>query len=224
MPTLMQALQDRCRRSGGGPLLIHYDVELGSRIELSAITFANWVFKTANLIEDIGAEPGDVLWAPLLTSHPGHWVGAVWTVAARLAGLTVVVERPRSGDPAITVTGPAGTGSPPYGTPAGAGTVVACSLHPLGLGFPGDVPGDLDYAEVLAQPDDYYAAHDAEPAGLDGEPLDDRVALAPASPDDLAGVLLPRLLGTGGVVVVASGTPDDLVRIAAAERATPLAT
>ena len=57
--------------------LTHYDLAGGGRTELSVATFANWVNKTANLIEDVGADAGQV-GLPLATSRPGHWMTLIW--------------------------------------------------------------------------------------------------------------------------------------------------
>ncbi len=44
----------------GRPLVTFYDDATGERVELSVATFANWVAKTANLLQaDPAAEPGD---------------------------------------------------------------------------------------------------------------------------------------------------------------------
>lgn len=221
-------LRNRARNAGSSPLLTHYDVAQGSRTELSTVTFANWVAKTANLIEDLGADAGDVIWLPVLQASPGHWVGAVWTLAAWLAGTTVsLTDAERS---AIGVGGP-------QGIPAGyRRPSVACSLHPLGLGFAGTVPADLDFADVLAQPDDYLAGRDpaedlarlawdvpATPLGelADASPRDDRFVLVPDDPQEAVVEGVWRcLLGSGSVVVIQNATAQDVARIAAAERAT----
>jgi uncharacterized protein (TIGR03089 family) len=220
-------LRSRVRNAGSSPLLTYYDVAQPSRTELSAVTFVNWVSKTANLIEDLDAEPGDVIWLPVLSTSPGHWVGAVWTIAAWLAGTTVsLTDADRS---AIGVSGPEGIPAG-YGRPS-----VACSLHPLGLGFAGRVPADLDYADVLAQPDDYVAGRDAaedlaRPAwdaplvslgDLTGAaPRDDRFVLLPDDPQDVVVDGVWRcLLGSGSVVVIRGGTAADVQRIALAEHA-----
>ena len=56
VPAALAALQRRARTEGAEPLLTHYDLAGGGRTELSVATFANWVNKTANLIEDVGAD------------------------------------------------------------------------------------------------------------------------------------------------------------------------
>ena len=40
------------RRNASAPLITHYDDATGERVELSATTLANWVAKTANLLQD----------------------------------------------------------------------------------------------------------------------------------------------------------------------------
>ena len=52
---LTQAVADDPAR----PLITFYDDSTGERVELSVVTFANWVAKTANLLVDgLGASPG----------------------------------------------------------------------------------------------------------------------------------------------------------------------
>lgn len=76
----------------GRPLVTFYDDATGERVELSVATFANWVAKTANLLQgDLGAEPGDRL-ALLL---PAHWQSAVWLLACASVGVVAEV----GGDP-----------------------------------------------------------------------------------------------------------------------------
>ncbi|MFC7470400.1 TIGR03089 family protein [Actinomadura keratinilytica] len=84
------------------PLVTFYDDATGERVELSVATFANWVAKTANLLQgDLSAEPGDRL-ALLL---PAHWQSAVWLLACHSTGVVAEV----GGDPAaadLVVSGP----------------------------------------------------------------------------------------------------------------------
>ncbi len=51
---IVRALADRARRAGAGALLTWYRPETGARTELSVKTFANWVDKTANLLDTLG--------------------------------------------------------------------------------------------------------------------------------------------------------------------------
>ena len=65
-----------------------YDDATGERVELSVATFANWVAKTANLLQgELAAEPGDRV-ALLL---PAHWQTAVWLLACSSVGVVADV-------------------------------------------------------------------------------------------------------------------------------------
>ena len=57
-------------RPGAGPLFTHYDEAAGSRVELSGITFTNWVDKTVNMLDGLGAEAGEVVYLDLLRTDP----------------------------------------------------------------------------------------------------------------------------------------------------------
>ena len=67
-----------------GPRITYYDDATGERIELSAVTLANWAAKTGNLLRDeLGAGPASRV-AILL---PAHWQTAavlfgVWWIGA----------------------------------------------------------------------------------------------------------------------------------------------
>ncbi|MBK3597162.1 TIGR03089 family protein, partial [Streptomyces sp. MBT51] len=110
------------------PLVTFYDDATGERVELSVATFANWVAKTANLLQgDLAAEPGDRL-ALLL---PAHWQSAVWLLACSSVGVVADVQ----GDPAaadLVVSGP----DTLERARACRGERVALALRPLGGRFP----------------------------------------------------------------------------------------
>ncbi|MGW6460329.1 TIGR03089 family protein [Streptomyces sp. NPDC055078] len=139
------------------PLVTFYDDATGERVELSVATLANWVAKTANLLQgDLAAEPGDRL-ALLL---PAHWQSAVWLLACSSAGVTVDV----GGDPAaadLVVTGP-DTLEEARACP---GERVALALRPLGGRFPRTPDGFADYAvEVPSQGDRFAPYAPVDPA------------------------------------------------------------
>jgi uncharacterized protein (TIGR03089 family) len=72
-------------------VLTYYDESLPARIELSAISFDNWVAKAANLLLlDLDVEPGDAICLDL----SGNWLLPVW--AAAVWGVGGVVALPRS--------------------------------------------------------------------------------------------------------------------------------
>ena len=130
----------------GRPLITFYDDATTERVELSVATFANWVAKTANLLQgDLAAEPGDRL-ALLL---PAHWQTAVWLLACSSVGVIADVQ----GDPAdadLVVTGPDSLEV----ARACTGERVALALRPLGGRFPQAPEGFADYAvEVPGQGD-----------------------------------------------------------------------
>ncbi|MCQ4046710.1 TIGR03089 family protein [Streptantibioticus rubrisoli] len=143
------------------PLLTFYDDATGERVELSVATFANWVAKTANLLQDdLAAQPGDRV-ALLL---PAHWQTAAWLLACFSTG---TVAEP-GGDPAaadLVVSGPDHLDA----ARACRGERVALSLRPLGARFPQPPEGFVDYAvEVPSQGDRFapYSPVDPEAPAL----------------------------------------------------------
>ena len=212
---LIDALRRRVARLGAPPLITFYDGADGSRVELSAVTFANWVDKTANLIADLGHDDGEPIDLAIAATHPAHWVTLVWTAAAWQRGCPV--------EPGVTgadllVVGP--------GDERRAATTVACSLHPLGLGFPQPPEGAVDYREGFAQPD----VHDPSPLGEStlwaGSPVapvpasDDRVLLVdPDAAQALSAGLLAPVAGAGSTVIAIGVAPERATSIAAEERA-----
>ncbi|MEU3722073.1 TIGR03089 family protein [Streptomyces sp. NPDC031705] len=142
----------------GRPLVTFYDDATGERVELSVATFANWVAKTANLLQgDLGAEPGDRL-ALLL---PAHWQSAVWLLACASVGVVAEV----GGDPAgadLVVSGPDTLEE----ARACSGERIALALRPLGGRFPQPPAGFADYAvEVPGQGDRFAPFAPVDPDG-----------------------------------------------------------
>jgi uncharacterized protein (TIGR03089 family) len=143
------------------PLVTFYDDATGERVELSVATFANWVSKTANLLQgDLAAAPGDRL-AFLL---PAHWQSAVWLLACSSVGVTVQI----GGNPAaadLVVSGPDTLDA----ARACGGERIALALRPLGGRFPQPPQGFSDYAvEVPGQGDRFapYAPVDPDAPAL----------------------------------------------------------
>ncbi len=225
IPVVLTALQRRARTAGGEPLLTHYDLDAGGRTELSVATFANWVAKTANLIEELGADSG-LVGLPLALDRPGHWMTLLWPLAAwqRECAITLDVA---GAD--LVVTGPDDP------RPVLPGATLACSLHPLGLGLRDLPDGVLDFTgEALTQPDQAGTLPSAPsaPAWIEGAvvlshtdlaattPVAGRVLVRPGGAlGTLRAAILGPLLG-GGSSVVVEGTPDDalLAKIRASER------
>ena len=83
---LSQALS----RDSARPFLTFYDDATGERVELSVATYANWVFKTANMLQDgLAAEPG----ARVAVMLPAHWQTSV--ILCLLGSGTRRRDRPR---------------------------------------------------------------------------------------------------------------------------------
>ena len=225
VPVVLAALQRRVRTAGAEPLLTHYDLDSGGRTELSVTTFANWVAKTANLIEDLGADSGLVA-LPLALRRPGHWMTLLWPLAAWQRECAITLDAAGAD---VAVVGPDDP------EPLVPGATLACSLHPLGLALRGLPDGVLDFTtEVLAQPDRAGVLPNAPnaPAWIDGAevyshadlaatpPVSGRVLVRPSTAlQTLRDAVIGPLLG-GGSSVVVEGEADDarLAAIAASER------
>ena len=155
------------RRNAAAPLLTAYDDATGDRVELSGATLANWVAKTANLLQDeFDVGPGSTVAVAL----PVHWqtaavLLAAWSCGAavldtaaedddRLTGATVVLaDRDRL--PALEDA----LGTDP------AAELLGLSLHPLGLGMTDYVGPARDFAlEVRAHGDFFSPWQPADPA------------------------------------------------------------
>lgn len=225
MNTPLDALRRRLRNGSAEPLLTHYDLPSGGRTELSVATFANWVAKTANLIEDLGADSGLVA-LPLALERPGHWMTLLWPLAAWQRECAITLD-PAGAD--IAVIGPEDP------QPVVPGATLACSLHPLGLGLRDLPDGVLDFTtEALTQPDQAGTLPSAPnaPAWIDGAEVFSHADLAATPPtagrvlvrpsgalETLREAVLGPLLG-GGSAVVVEGAADDarLAALRAAER------
>lgn len=219
-----ELLERRVRTDGAPPLVTCYH-EAG-RTELSATTFANWVHKTANLLLGLDAAPGDPVAVRLAGRHPGHWMTLAWHAAAWEAGL--VVDLTDDSDAAIEVVGP------DLALSDRALDHLACSLHPLALGFDEPLPaGVTDWAADVKAEGDVYAGVPATPdapAWVDTDrqltqtdltgvaPVADRVVVVGTSPwQAVRDALLGPLVGGGSSVVA---PPDaDLEHLARTERA-----
>ncbi len=152
-------LAARVRVNPAQPLLTFYDDATGERVELSAATTANWVAKTANLLQDgLGVSPGD----PVAVLLPLHWQAAVVLFACWSVGAVVTV------DPDDTDVVVAAADGDLEALVAAARDVVGLSLRPLGAPLPTPVPGVTDFArEVLSYPDafaPYVPVDDDTPA------------------------------------------------------------
>jgi uncharacterized protein (TIGR03089 family) len=232
--TFPALLADQVRGSGSRPLVTFYDDLSSERVELSVVTFANWVAKTAGVLQDeVGLERGDTV----LVDLPTHWQAPVWLGACWSTGLAVTADPAADHD--LVVCGPQGIDR--Y---AGGGRpVVALSLLPMGQRFRQALPqGVIDFGAVVwGQPDAFVAYDPPEPAdtGWSGTSQQIQAQLlaqaaahpwgapgtrlltdvAPCSEEGLLAFLGPLMAG-GGTVWVAHPDPDCWDRRIEIEQAT----
>jgi uncharacterized protein (TIGR03089 family) len=133
------------------PLVTHYDDAVGSRIELSRATVANWAAKTANWLRD---ELDVTVGSPVSVALPAHWQTVGVLLGAWWCGAHVVDS---SEGATVAFIGP--DGSAP-----GAESVAVVALDPLGRGLSGDAPaGQLDYLVESRIFGDDFIAYDKVP-------------------------------------------------------------
>ncbi|NEA30869.1 TIGR03089 family protein [Streptomyces sp. SID13031] len=210
--TLPELFGAAVRRDGANPFLTYYDDVTGERIELSAVTTANWVAKTANLlVDEYDLEAGETVAIGL----PPHWLGVVWALSTWSAGATVT-----TGEGDLAITGP-------DFRVRGSRETIASALLPLGGRFREPVPeGIHDYgAEVYNHPDLFVpfdpptasaAAYDEQTHAdliAAAEPITDRVLtttslVVPAGLGTLVGVIS----GGGSIVLCRNLDPAKLDR------------
>jgi uncharacterized protein (TIGR03089 family) len=234
--TLTAALLDPLRTgpAAAQPLLTYYDDATGERIELSAISTANWAAKSANLLlDECDVEPGGRV-ALLL---PAHWQTAAVLLAVWWTGAEVVTE-PATADWVLCDAERVDLAL--AGTPSGG--VVALSLDAFGKGVPGLPAGVIDFAsEVRLHGDDFTPAQPVpdDAAALDGATVAEVLAAARARAAEQGITGTDRVLSTldwsgtglvdGLLAVLAVGAslvqvrnpdPAALERRATAEKAT----
>ena len=228
-PALLDGL---LRADGARPLVTFYDDATGERVELSVVTYANWVAKTAGLVQDeLGLERGDRVRVDL----PAHWLTPVWLGAAWTVGLEVITDVEEGAD--LVVCGP----DEVERYAAGDAPVVALSLLPMGARFREPLPdGVVDYGAVVwGQPDSFLPLDPPAPddvawrgdqlltqadvavgAGAESWEPGTRLLtdLSPVSDAGLAGFIGP-LVAQGGTVWVANPDPEGWDHRASVERA-----
>lgn len=201
------------------PFLTYYDAATGERIELSAVTTANWIAKTSNfLVDGLDAEAGTLIRIDL----PTHWESFVWIMSAWAVGAVLTDH-----DADIAVVGPA--------LVAEEKIRVALSLKPLGLPFNKPPVGFIDFnAEVLGHSDHFQSfdppTGDSPALDLDGhtqthheayfgsEPNTSRVLLEPGPLARDCAVLISAIRGHGSLVIAANANSVQRDKIAVDER------
>ncbi len=150
-------------RAGAAPLITFYDDATGDRVELSAVTLANWVAKTANLLQDeFDVGPGSTVGVAL----PVHWqtaavLLAVWSCGAAVLDTAAEDDDRLSGADVVLA---AADRLPPL-EEQGLDQLLGLSLHPLGLGMAGYIGPARDFAlEVRSHGDHFTPYSPPDPA------------------------------------------------------------
>ncbi len=235
MTTFDAVLTRVLKEDPGRPLVTFYDDATGERVELSRITYTNWVAKAASLlVDEHDLTRGDTLRIDL----PPHWLGPVFLGAAWTAGLVVSDTE----EPDAVVCGPEALAR--WADRAPSIPVLACSLLPMGVRFADPLPAGVHDVgvEIWSQPDAFVPYDPPGPADpayhLDGvgrshaelwsaaaagDLLADGGRLLtvanPTSPTGVASFVEP-LARSGSLVLVARADRERLEATYVAERAT----
>ncbi len=214
-----------------GPRITYYDDASGERIELSAVTLANWAAKTGNLLRDeLGAGASSRV-AVLL---PAHWQTAAVLLGVWWIGAEVVLEG--TADVALCTAARLAEADDAVGT----GEVAVLSLDPFGRPV-ADLPiGVTDYATAVRVHGDQIVPERLPGPALTGRSVDDVLAACAQSaqargltasdrvlsttawpgPDELVDGLLSILAAGASLVQVANADPKLLSRRIETEKVT----
>ncbi|MFD7844135.1 TIGR03089 family protein [Nocardia sp. NPDC059764] len=148
--TLTEAVLDPIlARDPAGPRITYYDDATGARIELSALTLANWAAKTANMIRD---EFGLTSGARVAVLLPAHWQTAAVLLGCWWAGVEVVLHADPDAELALVTADRIDEAD-------GIAEVAALSLDPMGMPVR-DLPiGITDYATSVRVHGDQFRPH-----------------------------------------------------------------
>jgi uncharacterized protein (TIGR03089 family) len=199
--TLSAAILDPMLRADPvGPRITYYDDATGERIELSAVTLANWAAKTGNLLRDeLGAGPASRV-AVLL---PAHWQTAAVLFGVWWIGAEAVLDGGRDIEADVALCTAERLDD---ADSTGAGEVAVLSLDAFGRPV-ADLPiGVTDYATAVRVHGDQIVAERHPGPALAGRSVDQVVA-------DCQNAAAARTLTPGDRVLSTASwqTPDDLV-------------
>ncbi|MFI5777805.1 TIGR03089 family protein [Nocardia sp. NPDC051570] len=182
-------------RDPAGPRITFYDDATGARIELSAVTLANWAAKTANMIRDeFGLAPG----ARATVLLPAHWQTAAVLLGCWWAGVEVVPQPDDEAELALVT-------ADRIDDVAQIAEVAALSLDPFGAPVR-DLPvGITDYATSVRAHGDQFRPGGAG-AALDGMSVAEVLDAARESAARQGFTAEDRVLSTAGW-----NTPTELV-------------
>jgi uncharacterized protein (TIGR03089 family) len=198
--TLTAAILDPMLRADPvGPRITYYDDATGERIELSAVTLANWAAKTGNLLRDeLGGGPASRV-AVLL---PAHWQTAAVLFGVWWIGADVLLGGPDiEADIALCTVERLDEAES-----TGAGEVAVLSLDAFGRPAP-DLPvGITDYATAVRVHGDQIVADRHPGPALAGRSVDQVLAACQKA------ATATGLTGGDRVLSTASwNTPDGVI-------------
>ena len=156
------------RSDPAAPLITYYDDDTGERTELSATTLANWVAKTANLLQeefDVGRG------SRVAIALPAHWQTAAVLLAVWSCGAVVIdtAIEDEEGLADVDVLLVAQDRLEAVETQEDAGpSLLGLSLHPLGLGMTGYAGAARDYALEVRVHGDVFVPYDPPDAAAPG--------------------------------------------------------
>jgi uncharacterized protein (TIGR03089 family) len=232
-------LRAELSRDSARPLVTFYDDATGERVELSVATYANWVAKTANLLQDeLAVEPSERVGLAL----PAHWQATVVAMATWAVGAIVTPIPDGAAVPSRLAAVFASADRLTAAADATPRALVGLSLLPLGgrlqqerdgvLDFATEVPPQADRFAAYAPPGDDDAAWDGDPPLTQGELVDRARSAGLAagsrvlttrpltSLDGVVTGLLGPLAAGGSVVLCRNLDPAQLDARLAAERVT----
>src|SRR5271156_1721055 len=180
-----------------GPRITYYDDATGERIELSAVTLANWAAKTGNLLRDeLGGGPASRV-AVLL---PAHWQTAAVLFGVWWIGAEAVLGSAEADIALCTVERLDDADS------TGAGELAVLSLDAFGRPAP-DLPvGVTDYATAVRVHGDQIVAERHPGPALAGRSVDQVLAACEKSAAAKALTTDDRVLSTASW-----STADDVI-------------
>ncbi|QSB04231.1 TIGR03089 family protein [Natronoglycomyces albus] len=224
------------------PFITFYDDTTGERTELSYVTSANWMNKTANLCVDLASlEPGDTV----AVDMPAHWLTATVMLGCWMAGLRIAHE-PASVPVAFTSADRCRSDKA-----LAADEVWAVELAPMAVGLrpgPAMEAGAEDFLAQVRGCGDFFTppapvtgaevaltampgrgpkelTHDQvmsaakDRAGEMGVGRDERVLMTTQGRAPLDWLLVPIAVGASVVLVAGDGSGADLAKRAQTERA-----
>jgi uncharacterized protein (TIGR03089 family) len=195
-------------QTGAAPLVTSYDDATGERVELSAVTLANWVAKTANLLqEEFDVAPGSTVAVAL----PVHWqtaavLLAVWSCGAAVLDTAAEDDDRLSGADVVL----AAADRLPALEEQGLDQLLGLSLHPLGLGMAGYAGPARDFALEVRSHGDHFTPWQPPHADAVGLVLGDRVELTLGGLVQTATELAARLgIAFGDRILVDERTAEE---------------